>query len=113
MNKVVEILQYRLQTGSGERFHHIMQQISVPLHLASGITVLDYGISLHSPDAYYLLRRFDGVSEMEQVLHDFYRSQAWLEGPRAEIVALIEESHRVVLNACQLSNTMPNYLAPC
>lgn len=97
MNQVVEILQYRLQAGSGERFHHIMQHDSVPLHQAAGITVLEYGISLHHPDAYYLLRRFDGMAEMKQVLHDFYRSQAWLEGPRAEIVALIEESHRVVL----------------
>ncbi|MGL5386332.1 MAG: NIPSNAP family protein [Serratia sp. (in: enterobacteria)] len=97
MNQVVEILQYRLQAGSGERFHHIMQHVSVPLHKEAGITVLECGISLHDPDAYYLLRRFDGMAAMEQVLHDFYRSQAWLTGPRTEIVALIEASHRVVL----------------
>ncbi|MBC3252760.1 hypothetical protein BFS14_08870 [Serratia fonticola] len=97
MSKVVEILQYRLQAGSGERFHHIMQHDSVPLHRAAGITVLEYGVSLHDPDAYYLLRQFDGMAEMEQVLQDFYRSQAWLEGPRTEIVDLIEESYRVVL----------------
>ncbi|MFN3068465.1 NIPSNAP family protein [Serratia sp. J2] len=97
MTKVVEILQYRLQAGSGERFHHIMQHDSVPLHQAAGITVLEYGVSLHDPDAYYLLRRFDGMVEMEQVLQAFYRSQAWLEGPRTEIVTLIDESHRVVL----------------
>lgn len=97
MNQVVEILQYRLQAGSGERFHHIMQHDSVPLHREAGITVLEYGISLHDPDAYYLLRRFEGMAEMEQVLHDFYLSPAWLTGPRTEIVALIEESNRVVL----------------
>ncbi|CAI2462146.1 TPA: NIPSNAP family protein [Serratia fonticola] len=97
MSKVVEILQYRLQAGSGKRFHHLMQHDSVPLHKAAGITVLEHGVSLHDPDAYYLMRRFDGMAEMEQVLQAFYRSQAWLEGPRTEIVALIEESHRVVL----------------
>lgn len=97
MGKVIEILQYRLRVGSGERFHHIMQHNSVPLHLTSGITVLEYGISLHAPDAYYLIRLFNGMEEMEQVLHDFYHSQAWREGPRTEIVSLIEESHRVVL----------------
>lgn len=97
MSKVVEILQYRLQAGSGEHFHHLMQHVSVPLHKAAGITVLEHGVSLHDPDAYYLMRRFDGMAEMEQVLQAFYRSQAWLEGPRTEIVALIEESHRVVL----------------
>lgn len=97
MSKVVEILQYRLQTDSGERFHHLMQHVSVPLHKAAGITVLEHGVSLHDPDAYYLMRRFDDMAEMEQVLQAFYRSQAWLEGPRTEIVALIEESHRVVL----------------
>ncbi|MFC0227024.1 NIPSNAP family protein [Serratia aquatilis] len=97
MAQVVEILQYRLRAGSGERFHHIMQQYSVPLHQASGLVVLDHGISLHDPDSYYLLRLFDGMAEMEQVLQHFYQSQAWLKGPRAEIVGLIEESHRVVL----------------
>lgn len=97
MAQVVEILQYRLQSGSGERFHNIMQQYSVPLHLASGLVVLDHGMSLHDPDAYYLLRLFDGMVEMEQVLQRFYQSQAWLEGPRTEIVGLIEVSHRVVL----------------
>lgn len=97
MTKVVEILQYRLQAGSGERFHQIMQHHSVPLHAASGLTVLEYGISLHDPDAYYLLRLFDGMAQMEQVLGDFYRSSGWLEGPRTEIISLIEESRRVVL----------------
>lgn len=35
MTRVVEILQYRLQAGSGARFHHIMQHDSVPLHRAT------------------------------------------------------------------------------
>jgi hypothetical protein len=97
MTQVVEILQYRLKAGSGERFHTIMKDHSVPLHKQSGLVVLEYGISLHAPDAYYLMRLFDGVDEMERVLHHFYHSNAWLEGPRAEIIELIEESHRVVL----------------
>ncbi|OMQ27070.1 hypothetical protein [Serratia oryzae] len=97
MTQVVEILQYRLKAGSGERFHTIMQEHSVPLHNQAGLVVLEYGLSLHASDAYYLMRLFDGVDEMEQVLHHFYHSSAWRAGPRAEIVALIEESHRVVL----------------
>lgn len=97
MTQVVEILQYRLKAGSGEDFHAIMQQRSVPLHQQAGLVVLEYGLSLHAPDAYYLMRRFDNVDEMEQTLQRFYHSNAWLTGPRAEIIALIEESHRVVL----------------
>ena len=32
-SRVVEILQYRLKAGTGESFHHIMRDISVPLHV--------------------------------------------------------------------------------
>lgn len=37
MTQVVEILQYRLKAGSGERFHTIMQEHSVPLHNQAGL----------------------------------------------------------------------------
>lgn len=47
MTRIIEILMYTLEPGSGLDFHQIMQKVSVPLHLEAGIDVVSYGSSLH------------------------------------------------------------------
>ncbi|MFK3620018.1 hypothetical protein RF161_09565 [Pasteurella multocida] len=42
-NQVIEILHYRLKPQSGQTFHQIMREISVPLHKQHGIDVIAYG----------------------------------------------------------------------
>ena len=58
-DRIVEILQYTLKKDSGEEFHQIMHEVSVPLHTRNGIDVVAYGNSLHDPDSYYLIRAFE------------------------------------------------------
>lgn len=70
-SRVVEILQYRLKTGTGRTFHRIMQDISVPLHVEQGIDVVAYGCSRHDADSYFLLRAFENEEEMHDVLEGF------------------------------------------
>ncbi|ASQ15686.1 hypothetical protein BJM06_a00037 (plasmid) [Enterobacter cloacae] len=52
MPRTVEILQYTLHSGSGDGFHRIMRDISVPLHQRHGIDVVWSAQSLHE-DAFY------------------------------------------------------------
>lgn len=96
-SRVVEILQYRLKTGTGRTFHRIMQDISVPLHVEQGIDVVAYGCSRHDADSYFLLRAFENEEEMHDVLEGFYASEAWRSGPREAIVERIEVSLKSVL----------------
>ncbi len=46
MPVVCEILQYTLKKGTGQQFHSVMQNESIPLHEECGLTVLAYGSSL-------------------------------------------------------------------
>lgn len=103
MKKTVEILQYTLHKGTGDAFHNIMQEISVPLHQRHGIDVVSFGNSLHDPDCYYLIRAFDSAESMAVVLDAFYASSDWRNGPREEIIRSIETSIKTVMNLTAVS----------
>ncbi|KEO82339.1 NIPSNAP family protein [Tumebacillus flagellatus] len=87
--RVVEILLYTLKTGTGGEFHKLMQEISVPLQRSVGMDVVAFGNSLHDPDAYYLIRSYDNVDHLSSSQDAFYKSDAWRNGPRAEIIERI------------------------
>lgn len=96
-DQIVEILQYTLKKGTGESFHKIMREISVPLHTRQGIDVVAYGNSLHDSDSYHLIRAFDSEQQMKKILEGFYASDDWRSGPRQEIIDSIEVSLKSVL----------------
>ncbi|MBH2846996.1 NIPSNAP family protein [Serratia marcescens] len=98
MKKTIEILQYTLHKGSGEVFHRIMCDISIPLHQRHGIDVVLSGRSLHDPDSYFLIRSFDSPESMSAVLDAFYASNDWRDGPRENIVGSIKTSIKTVIS---------------
>lgn len=87
--KTVEILLYTLKPGTGHEFQQIMQDVSVPLHRSVGMDVVTYGNSLHSTDSYYLIRAYDSLEYLEISQDEFYRSDAWINGPREIIIERI------------------------
>lgn len=97
MNKVIEILLYTLKPGSGRDFHKIMQEISVPLHQKIGMDVVAFGNSLHDSDAYYLIRAYDSLEQLNLTQDRFYASDAWKKGPRADIIQRIASSLKTVM----------------
>ena len=97
MTKTVEILLYTLQPGTGDEFHKIMQDASVPLHQSIGMDVVAYGRSLHDPDAYHLIRAYDDLHHLETSQGAFYKSDAWRNGPRTDIIARIATSLKSVM----------------
>jgi hypothetical protein len=100
MSAVIEVLQYTLKPGTGATFHTIMETQSVPFHQQAGVKVLRFGNSPHNTDCYYLVRSFQSVSEMDNQLKQFYDDQRWKKGPRAAIISMICESHRIVIPNC-------------
>ncbi|EMH2330574.1 NIPSNAP family protein [Citrobacter freundii] len=102
-DRIIEILQYTLKKGSGEEFHQIMREVSVPLHARNGIDVVAYGNSLHDADSYYLIRAFDSEEQMKSVLEDFYASAGWRSGPREAIISRIEVSLKSVFILPQIA----------
>ncbi|MGG6194017.1 NIPSNAP family protein [Pantoea allii] len=95
--RIVEILQYSLKPGTGQKFHQVMVEISVPLHHEAGIDVVVFGCSLHDEDSYYLIRAFDDIEHMEASQEAFYGSEAWQNGPRTAIIERIKTSVKAVI----------------
>lgn len=97
MPRTVEILQYTLHSGSGDGFHRIMRDISVPLHQRHGIDVVWSAQSLHDPDYYILVRAFDSPENMSAVLGAFYAGDDWRHGPREDIIRCIDSCVKAVI----------------
>lgn len=99
MKSIIEIRSYQLKAGTGPEFHQLLHEQSLPLLAAAGIDVVLATASLHSQDAYVLIRAFESLLHCEQSQQAFYASAAWQNGPRANILACIESSHALVLPA--------------
>ncbi len=61
------------------------------------IDVVAYGPSPHDQTSYYLIRRYDSLAQRERSEEAFYGSDEWRQGPRAAILALIENYTEIVL----------------
>lgn len=96
--RIVELLQYTLEPGTGQEFHLVMVEISAHLHHQAGIDVVAFGCSLHDEDSYYLLRAFDDIEHMKASQEAFYGSEAWQKGPRQAIIERIKASVKSVMN---------------
>jgi len=95
--KTVEFLLYTLKPGTGKDFHRIMTEESAPLHRLAGMDIISFGISAHDDDAYYLIRAYDSLSQLESSQESFYNSEEWRLGPRQPIVDRISISGKSVL----------------
>lgn len=97
MKKIIEIRTYRLKPGTAARFHEIMLKDSAPLHKTFGIDVVAHGPSLHDTCAYFLIRAFDDLQDLNESQQGLYASEAWRSGPRESIVAAIESDANAVM----------------
>jgi hypothetical protein len=97
MNHFVEIRSYNLKPGSRDQFHQLFLNAALPLLNRWNVDVVAHGPSLHDENSYFLMRRFDSLTQREQSENDFYGSAEWRQGPRGSILALIENYTEIVL----------------
>jgi hypothetical protein len=97
MKHLIEIRSYNLKPGTREEFHRLFLEKAFPLLQRWNLDVVAYGPSLHDEDTYYLIRRYDSLSHREQSEDAFYGSDAWRQGPREAILALIENYAEITL----------------
>lgn len=104
MCSVIEFLSYQLEKDTGEEFHEIMREKSIPLHNQWEIKVLHYEYSPDDKDHYLLVRELMSFDYMEEILSSFYKSDAWRLGIREQIVRRIKNSTRTVLDTENLKS---------
>ncbi len=94
---VVELRSYNLKPGSRDAYHKLVIEKGLPMLKSWDIDVLGYGPSQSDDSSYYLIRAFNSVASREKIEDDFYGSDEWKNGPRASILALIQNYTTIVL----------------
>lgn len=99
---IVELRTYRVVPGRVDDFVGLMRGQALPLLAEAKIDVLACGRSLddgdaEQPDA-YLLRAFPDRARRDEAEAGFYTSEAWVQGPRESVLALIVDYHTIVLD---------------
>lgn len=97
MKKTVEIRSYNLKPGTRDKFHRLVVEKSMPMLKCWKVNVVDFGPSLHDENSYYLIRAYQSLEDRQKSQDAFYGSDEWRQGPRDEIVGLIESYTTVVV----------------
>jgi hypothetical protein len=97
MSHFIEIRSYSLKPGTREKFHRLFLEEAFPMLQRWNVDVVASGPSLHDPDSYFLMRRFDSLAQREESENAFYGSDEWKQGPRESIIALIDSYTEIVL----------------
>jgi hypothetical protein len=98
MKHIIEFRTLSLKPQSRERFHRLFTERSLPLLYRWNFDVVSHGPSLHDDNTYFVIRRFDSLTQREQMEDAFYTSDDWRQGPRASMLALIENYADTVLS---------------
>jgi hypothetical protein len=97
MKHIVEFRTLTLKPQSRNDFHQLFVERSLPLLQRWNFDVVAHGPSLHDENTYYVVRRFDSVSQREQLEDAFYGSDDWRCGPREALLSLIENYADIVI----------------
>ena len=95
--RFIEIRCYELTPGTAAEFDRLVTGESVPMLRRHGIDVVAFGPSLHDQDAYYLMRAYPSLQELERSEGAFYGSESWRLGPREAILACIDRYLSIVV----------------
>lgn len=95
--RIIEIRSYNLKPGTGQAFHKLIMDESIPMLKRWNVDVLAFGPSLHDKDSYLLVRSYKDLTDRQQNQDAFYGSDEWMLGPREVIMALIENYTTVVM----------------
>src|SRR3972149_9968862 len=97
MKKLVKIRSLNLHPGKRGEFHRRYLEKALPLLKKWKMDVVAFGPSLHDENSFYVIRAFDSLEHRQESEDAYYESSDWRQGPREEMVALIESYIDIVL----------------
>ncbi|BDU16145.1 NIPSNAP family protein [Lysobacter auxotrophicus] len=95
--RLLQIRTYQLAPGSREGFHRAFVEQAVPMLQRWAHEVVAFGPSPHQDDAYFLLRAYDDLADLNARQDAFYGSPEWRQGPREHVLAMIRHYQDAVL----------------
>ena len=111
LDSVIEILTLTLKPGTRDRFEHVYVTEALPLLRRWRFRVVAHGPSRHDDASYYVVRSFDSLNHREEAERAYYGSEDWRNGPRAAILAMIEQEAYVVVPARTLKDWLDSLAA--
>ena len=93
----VEIRSYNLKPGACDAFHRIVLEQAMPMLRRWKTDVVAHGPSPHDGDSYYIIRAYGSLEQRKKDQDAFYGSAEWRDGPRDQVMALIESYATIVL----------------
>ena len=103
MNHFIEIRTLTLKPGTREEFHRLYIEKALPRLQRWNLDVVVHGPSLHDENTYYVIRRYESLSQREQMEDAYYASDDWRKGPRETMLALIESYIDIVLEVDEVT----------
>ena len=97
MKHFIEIRSLNLKPNTREEFHRLYIEEALPLLKRWNFDVVAHAPSPHDENTYYVIRRYDSLTQREQMEDAYYASDDWRKGPREAMLALIENYTDVVL----------------
>lgn len=90
MTGVIEIRSYELKANAQAPFEALFREEVAPLLAAWGHRIVFAGRSLHGDDSFVLIRSYDSEDHRRASQDSFYSSDAWRNGPREAMLAMID-----------------------
>ena len=103
MSHFIEIRTLTLKTNSREEFHQLYLERALPLLNRWNFDVVAHGPTLHDENTYYVIRRFDSLTQRDEMEDAYYASDDWRKGPRQAMLALIENYIDVVFEVDEVT----------
>ena len=88
--EIVEIRNYLIKKEKRDKFHHLVENGSIPMLNRWNVKVVAFGKSLHDNNSYYLIRKYDSLEQREESQNAFYNSEEWTNNYDKAIMELIE-----------------------
>jgi NIPSNAP protein len=103
MNHIIEIRSINLKPGTREAFRELYLEEGLPRLKQWHFDIVAHGPSLHDENSYYVIRRYDSLSQREQMEDSYYASDDWRKGPREAMLSLMENYTDVVFEVDEVT----------
>ena len=95
--RLIQIRTYELAPDARGAFHRAFVEQAVPMLHRWRHEVVAFGPSPHQDDAYFLIRAYDDLDDLNARQDAFYGSPEWRQGPRENVLAMIRHYQDAVL----------------
>ena len=95
--RLIQIRTYQLAPDARDAFHRAFVDEAVPMLRRWQHEIVAFGPSPHAGDAYFLIRAYDDLDDLNARQDAFYGSPEWRQGPRERVLAMIRHYQDAVL----------------